>query len=209
MKKLWRILSTAALAAALSINIVAPAFAADGDIVDTKTGTLYPAASYDSNTVAYNTLIDKIIIGATNEFTYEFGGNKFKFNDYSSLVTALIGQGETPLQAKTDAANQLTGSPAVVNAIDTTKSVAIKGLSINGVSLFGDVFYRVYLLSGVAPSSVTSLTVTNGTATTVLPYNTTDGNYEKDIVYTGTLPTSVSVVLTTAAGAQTVTVPVN
>ncbi|MDR3584733.1 MAG: hypothetical protein P4L59_05340, partial [Desulfosporosinus sp.] len=92
-------------------------------------------------------------------------------------------------------------TPVAVNAIDMTKTVATK-------ELFNDVFYQVYLLSGVTPSSVMSVTVTDVTGTTVLPYITANGNYNVDIPYTGTLPTSVSVAVTTAAGTQTVTVPV-
>jgi len=89
-----------------------------------------------------------------------------------------------------------TGTTGTVNAIDTTKTVAIKGN-------FGDVYYKVFLLSGVTPTSVT---VTDSTGTTVLPYNATNGDYEKDIVYTATAPTSASVSVTTAAGTQTLPV---
>jgi len=67
------------------------------------------------------------------------------------------------------------------------------------------VYVRVFLLSGVAPASVTGVT-SDGTA---LPYNSNDGAYEKDMTYTGTVPTSANVVLTTASGSQTVTLPVN
>jgi hypothetical protein len=104
-----------------------------------------------------------------------------------------MSKGETLWQAKTEAAAQLTTTPGAIKVIDTTNSVAIKGL-------LGDVFYRIYLLSGVVPSSISNVTVADGIDTTVLSYNATDENYEKDIIYTGNLPTSVSVVLTTAAG---------
>ena len=85
-----------------------------------------------------------------------------------------------------------------INAIDTTKTVAIKGL-------FNDAYVRVFLLSNFTQAEVTSVTLADGT---VLPYSSVDGSYEQDIPYTGTLPTSVSVVLTTASGSQTLTVPV-
>jgi len=101
--------------------------------------------------------------------------------------------------ASTDVVLTVT-QPAAVNDIDTTKTVATKGF-------FGDVYYQVFLLNGVTTSSVKSVAVTDSTGTTVLPYNTTNGDYEKDITYASTLPTTASVVLTTtSAGVQTVSV---
>jgi len=94
-------------------------------------------------------------------------------------------------------------TPVTVNAIDTNKTVAIKGF-------LGDVYYKVFLLSGVTTSSVTSVSVKDSTGiTTVLPYNATNGDYEQDVVYTGAIPTSATVSLTTAAGTQTDTVTPN
>ncbi|SPF49595.1 hypothetical protein SBF1_4580001 [Candidatus Desulfosporosinus infrequens] len=83
-----------------------------------------------------------------------------------------------------------------VNAINTTKTTATYGIS-------NDVFVKVYLLSGVSPANVTSVALADGT---VLPYNTTDGAYEKDVQYTSAVPTSANIVLTTANGTQTYTV---
>jgi hypothetical protein len=40
MIKPWKILSTATLVLALSVSMVVPAFATDGDMTDTKTGTI-------------------------------------------------------------------------------------------------------------------------------------------------------------------------
>ncbi|SPF51623.1 hypothetical protein SBF1_5230002 [Candidatus Desulfosporosinus infrequens] len=75
--------------------------------------------------------------------------------------------------------------------------------------MFGDVYYKVFLLSSVTPATVTSVTVTDSTGTTVLPYNTTNGDYEKNVKYTGAVPTSANIVLATATGTQTYTVVVN
>jgi lysophospholipase L1-like esterase len=90
-----------------SVQIPAPVKMADGDIADTKTSTIYHATDYNSNTQTYNTMIDQIIEGTTNQFTYYYGGNPFGFDDYSAAVTKLISAGETPAQAKADAAKQL------------------------------------------------------------------------------------------------------
>ena len=88
-----------------------------------------------------------------------------------------------------------------INAIDTTKTTAIYGMS-------NDVNVKVYLLSDVTPASVTSVTLADGT---VLPYNVTNGDYEKDITYTayGSAPTSVNIVVNTVNGTQTITQTVN
>lgn len=94
----------------------------------------------------------------------------------------------------------LTTTTGPVNAIDTTETKAVIGF-------VHDVAVYVHLLSGVTPSSVTSVTLADGTA---IPYDTTKGYYYFDKIYAGTdsLPTSMTVVLTTAGGSQTVTVPV-
>ena len=97
--------------------------------------------------------------------------------------------------ATTSTTTATTPVSTSVNGIDMTKTVAIKGL-------FNDAYVRVSLLSGITPLSITS----DGTA---LPYNTTDSYYEKDITYTGTVPESVTIVLTTAGGTQTYKLPVN
>jgi hypothetical protein len=125
MQKPWQVLSTAALGGVLLIGMVVPALAANGDIVDTKTGTIYQATNYNTKTATYNTMLNQIITGTPNEFTYEFEGNQLKLDDYSALVTMLIGKGETLWQAKIDAATKLTTAPGAVKAIDITKSVAI------------------------------------------------------------------------------------
>jgi uncharacterized repeat protein (TIGR02543 family) len=75
----------------------------NGDVVNTKTGTVYHAADYNSNTQIYNQMIDQIIEGTTNQFTYEYSGKQFGLDDYSNLVTKLLGTGETLTQAKIDA----------------------------------------------------------------------------------------------------------
>ena len=83
-----------------------------------------------------------------------------------------------------------------VNAIDSTKTIATKGL-------LNDAFIQVFLLSGVTPTSVT---LSDGTA---LTYNSTREDYEVDQTYTGTVPSSVNVVVTTASGTQTLAVTVH
>ena len=87
----------------------------------------------------------------------------------------------------------LTISTAMpISAIDTTKSGVIKGV-------FNDAYIRVLLLGTVAPADVTSVTLSDGT---VLPYDSANGDYEKDVTYSGTMSTTVSVVLTTANGSK-------
>ena len=54
--------------------------------------------------------------------------------------------------------------------IDATKTVAIAGI-------FNDIYVKVYM-SNVTPSSIISVTLADGT---VLPYNPTNGDYEKEI----------------------------
>jgi len=101
---------------------VLPAFAADGDITDTKTGTVYQASSYNSNTQAYNTLVNSLIEGTTNQFAYSFGGQQFGFDSYNTAVTALLATpGETPAQAKAAAAKTVT--PIVTTTIATVSAV--------------------------------------------------------------------------------------
>ena len=91
----------------------------------------------------------------------------------------------------TTVATPVTTQPivATVNGIDMTKTVALKGL-------FGDNYIKVYLLAGITPVSITS----DGT---VLTYSATNGDYEDDIVYTGVVPQSANIVLTTTSGSQT------
>jgi hypothetical protein len=122
MQKPWKVLSTAALVAALSVSMVLPAFAADGDITDTKTGTVYQASSYNSNTQAYNTLVNSLIEGTTNQFAYSFGGQQFGFDSYNTAVTALLATpGETVAQAKAAAAKTVT--PIVTTTLATVSAI--------------------------------------------------------------------------------------
>ncbi|MDR3602818.1 MAG: leucine-rich repeat protein [Desulfosporosinus sp.] len=88
---------------AYKVQIVAAPTTANGDIEDTKTGTIYQEADYRSNTKTFDTMINQIIGEDTpNQFTYAYGGNKFNFDDYNAAVTQLIATGETPTQAKAD-----------------------------------------------------------------------------------------------------------
>jgi hypothetical protein len=48
----------------------------------------------------YNNLVNLIIEGVRNQFTYELGGNLYKFNDFSDEVTKWIEQGYSPSAAK-------------------------------------------------------------------------------------------------------------
>jgi len=123
MQKPWKVLSTAALVAALSISMVLPAFAADGDITDTKTGTVYQASNYNLNTSLLNTLVNGIIGGTNNQFAYSYGTHQFGFNSYSDAVTALLAAtpGETVAQAKATAATTVT--PIVTTTIATVTAV--------------------------------------------------------------------------------------
>jgi hypothetical protein len=68
--------------------------------------------------------------------------------------------------------------------------------------MFNDAYVRVYLLSGITPTSVA---LSDGT---VLNYSAANGDYEVDKVYTGTVPTTVNVVVATATGSQTLAVNV-
>jgi hypothetical protein len=88
----------------------------------------------------------------------------------------------------------LTTGTSTLNAINTAKA---------SLGMFNDAYVRVTLLSGITPTSVT---LSDGT---VLTYSAANGDYEVDKVYTGTVPTTVNVVVTTATGSQTVTLPVN
>ena len=79
-----------------------------------------------------------------------------------------------------------------VSAVDMTKSKVTKGM-------FGDAYVQVFMLSGVTPTSVK---LADGT---VLALNANTGAYEKDITYTGAVPTTFSVAVATASGTQNVT----
>jgi len=160
MQKPWKVLSTAALVAALSVSMVLPAFAADGDITDTSSGTVYQAATYNSNTSAYNTLVNSIISEkAPNQFAYSFGGQQFGFDSFSTAVTNLLATpGETPAQAKTTAATTVT--PIVATTIASVSAV-------NGT-------VTVTLTSAPSPaptiaSFAVSQSVNGATVTTVTP----------------------------------------
>jgi hypothetical protein len=88
---------------AYKVQIVAAPTTANGDIEDTRTGTIYQEADYRSNTQTFDTMLNQIIGEDTpNQFTYAYGGNKFDFDDYSAAVTKLIATGETTAQAKAD-----------------------------------------------------------------------------------------------------------
>jgi hypothetical protein len=105
MIKPWKVLSTVTLVVALSVSMVVPAFAVDGDITDTSSGNIYTALNYNSNTSYLNNMINQIIEEkAANQFIYEWRGEKFGFDDFSAEVTQLIAEGETPVQAKDEAA---------------------------------------------------------------------------------------------------------
>lgn len=143
----------------------------------------------NGNTVVNVTVTDPNVTGV------QVQGVAATYNSTSNLWRAIL-TGTVTVSASDITTSTSSGSGAVT-AIDTTKTEAIQGT-------FGDVYVRVYLLSSTTPASVISVT-SGGTA---LPYSSTDGNYELDITYPGTIPSSVSVVLTTASGSQTVTVPV-
>jgi len=113
---------------------VLPAFAADGDITDTKTGTVYQASSYNSNTQAYNTLVNSLIGGTTNQFAYSFGGQQFGFDSYSTAVTTLLATpGETVAQAKTAAAKTV---PPIVTTTIATVSAVNPTIAVGGTTGF-------------------------------------------------------------------------
>jgi hypothetical protein len=156
--KPWKVFSTTALVAVLSLCMVLPVFAANGDITDTTSGTVYQASSYDSNTATYNALVNSIIGEKTlDQFTYEYNSNKLGFDTYSALVTKLINQGETPPQAKADAAAtmqttstlQIVGTPkanlilgnlsVTVNDATLVSKVMVNGVQVNCTPL-GNVY---------------------------------------------------------------------
>jgi len=130
MIQTWKVLSTAALVTALSAAMAIPAFAADGDMVNTSTGTTYLASNYKTDTAAFNALIDQLILDSSH-FSYEFttGGTAqlFNFVDYSNKVTENIAKGESVATAKADA--------AVTLSVATVKSVsAITGTTVAGTA---------------------------------------------------------------------------
>jgi len=159
MQKPWKVLSTAALVAALSVSMVLPAFAADGDITDMSTGTVYQAATYNSDTSAYNTLVNSLIGEKTsNQFAYSFGGKQYGFDSFSTAVTNLLATpGETPTQAKTTAATMVT-------PISTTTVSSVS--AVNGT-------VTVNMSAAVPSATISNFTVTQAiggaTATTITP----------------------------------------
>jgi len=134
MQKLWKVLSTSALVAVLSVTMVVPTFAFNGDITDKATNTTYLASEYNSNTQKLNTLIDQLIKGTRDQFIYEYGGQNFKFDDFSDRVTALINTGSTPNAAKTTAsadASLLDSNQATtVTSVGTVSGTAKVGVQL-------------------------------------------------------------------------------
>lgn len=94
MIKPWKVLSTAALVLALSVSAVLPAFAANGDMTDTKTGIVYKAVDYRCNTAVFNDLTNQLIDGTRNQFTYEYSGIQYKFDDANDKINELVASGD-------------------------------------------------------------------------------------------------------------------
>lgn len=187
MKKPWKVLSTAALVAALTISMVAPAFATNGDIVDKSTSTVYSAAQYNTNTATLNTLIDKII-GETssNMFTYEYAGANYKFDDYSAEVTRLINAGSTATAAKTAAAGD-------ASLLDTP---VVTGLAVASVSAINTTSVDVVLPAVTEAVEEFTIEVKDpaGNVIAVVPINLLVGDTEVTFTFTTTLtaaPTGV------------------
>ncbi|MDR3587296.1 MAG: hypothetical protein P4L59_18570, partial [Desulfosporosinus sp.] len=125
-KQPWKVLSTSALAAVLSLSMVVPVFAADGDIMDRTTHNPYLATTYRSNTAVCNSLIDSLI-NSLDTFTYEFGGKNYEYHAFSDRVTSLIDTGITAPQAKSQAASTMQEYTEPGSALSVQNVAAING----------------------------------------------------------------------------------
>lgn len=191
MQKPWKVLSTAALVTALSVSMVVPAFAANGDIVDTSTGTSYSAATYRSNTATFNTMVNAMISeSASNQFTYEYGGNKLKLDDLSTEVSKLMGTGKTVTQALTTASTE----PALIY----TPSGAATVSSVSAVA--------VTTVAGTAPVLPATVTATMSDGTTTTPAVTWAAVAASQYAAAGTFQVTGTVAGTTKTATATVTV---
>jgi len=156
------------------VQIVAVPTMANGDITDTKTGTIYRAADYDSNTATYNTMINQLNGESTpNQFTYYYG-KQFGFDDYSAAVTKLIVAGENPVQAKIDAAKQLT---TVLQIVGTPKVNLVLGnlsVTVNDQRLVSKVLVNGVQVTVTPLNNVFIVPITYSTDKVV--FIDTDGN---------------------------------
>jgi len=185
----WKVLSTAALVAALSAGMAIPAFAADGDMVNTSTGTTYLASNYKTDTAAFNALIDQLILDSSH-FSYEFttGGTPqlFNFVDYSNKVAENIAKGESVATAKADA--------AVTLSVATVKSVS----AITGTTVAGTAFALPATVSATMSDATTKQVAVTWDAVAPASYATA-GSYTVSGTIAGTTVKASATVTVTAA----------
>ena len=208
MQKPWKVLSTATLVAALSVSMVVPAFAAEGDITNTSTGTVYQAATYNSNTSVYNTLVSSIISEAKpDQFTYSFGAQQFGLDSFSTAVTSLLATpGETPQQAKAAAATTvtpITTSTATVSSVSAVNGTVTTTLSsVPTVTPVPADFVVTQSINGLAATTVApSLKMYGAVATfsdDIVPATAVDQSVVYSVNYKGQTPKSAAAFVVSA-----------